>query len=684
MNERRELAFSRISEICTESIVSEPYGEYFRKVAGFIYNVPEVIKQMSDCKSQETLAALNRQLYIDILPENYAESYGNPEYAAKLFGKEMGRLLSFLYSQIREMIPLIFEEAYDAEYMTDVVIIAELFLEIYSAFVTAAQDKEVPSTEAIGQTLYYFISDYAELTVRQRTRQQLDASLDFAVNIIMNSDLGDVSYLYKFGEYITSNEIETAKYLNSLTQEQIQSMADTFTEGYRIGFVTTGKDISKKSTVNIRYNLGFERVVRQAILNFEKLGLKPIVYRYALHKATIPAAGKIGYMGAIANRQYDYDHKEDNALFLDKAFKDRKLELLRESYEEFKELAKVHAGPAVMEVFGEVPFTPVHKDAAYKLSEKQQKLSVDYASVAGRMVNEYIPGEERSFTIIAYPIPEIGDNFKEIFDETVKLNTLDYKTYQRIQQKLIDALDEGVAVHIKGKGMNRTDLRVKLRELLDREKETQFENCVADVNIPVGEVFTSPVLEGTSGVLHVSQVYLNGLKYNDLSVIVEDGFVKDYSLNNSGDEAADKKYFKKNVLYNHETLPMGEFAIGTNTTAYAMAKKYDVFDRLPILIAEKTGPHFAFGDTCYSHAEDVKVYNPDGKEIVSRDNSCSIKRKTEPDKAYFNCHTDITIPYDELDSIIVYRADGSSNAIISDGKFVLEGTQELNLSLEGE
>lgn len=41
----------------------------------------------------------------------------------------------------------------------------------------------------------------------------------------------------------------------------------------------------------------------------------------------------------------------------------------------------------------------------------------------------------------AYPIPEIGDRFEEIFAETVKLNTLDYKLYQTIQQKIIDVLD---------------------------------------------------------------------------------------------------------------------------------------------------------------------------------------------------------------------------------------------------
>ncbi len=50
-------------------------------------------------------------------------------------------------------------------------------------------------------------------------------------------------------------------------------MADTFTEGYRIGFELTGKDLSKKKTVNIRYCLGFERLVRAEIKNLKSLDL---------------------------------------------------------------------------------------------------------------------------------------------------------------------------------------------------------------------------------------------------------------------------------------------------------------------------------------------------------------------------------------------------------------------------
>ena len=129
---------------------------------------------------------------------------------------------------------------------------------------------------------------------------------------------------------------------------------------------------------------------------------------------------------------------------------------------------------------------------------------------------------------------------------------------------------------------------------------------------------------------------------------------------------------------------MGEFAIGTNTTAYVMAARYDIMNKLPILIAEKMGPHVALGDTCYSYAEDVRVFNPDGKEIVSRDNECSVLRKENPKKAYFNCHTDITIPYEALGRIVAVSKERVEVPIILDGRFVLDGTLQLNAPFQNE
>ena len=129
---------------------------------------------------------------------------------------------------------------------------------------------------------------------------------------------------------------------------------------------------------------------------------------------------------------------------------------------------------------------------------------------------------------------------------------------------------------------------------------------------------------------------------------------------------------------------MGEFAIGTNTTAYVMAAKYDIMSKLPILIAEKMGPHVALGDTCYSYSEEVRVFNPDGKEIISKDNECSILRKENPKKAYFNCHTDITIPYEALGRIVAVNKERVEVPIILDGRFVLDGTLRLNDPFQNE
>ncbi|MBP3279581.1 MAG: aminopeptidase, partial [Butyrivibrio sp.] len=352
--------------------------------------------------------------------------------------------------------------------------------------------------------------------------------------------------------------------------------------------------------------------------------------------------------------------------------------------EKYKDKARVFGGPAVIEVFGETPFSPVPKENAVHLSPSQKKMVSEYKIQASLIQNEYIIGKERSFTIISFPIPEIGDNFKTIFDEIVRINTLDYKLYQTIQQKLVDALDEAEYVLVKGMGDNHTDMKVCLRKLQDKSRETNFENCVADVNIPVGEVFTSPRLTGTEGVLHVTGVYLEGLFFKNLEIRFKDGCTTTYTCSNFEDEAENKKYIEDNILFNHKMLPIGEFAIGTNTLAYVIARKYGIEEKLPILIAEKTGPHFAVGDTCYSYEEDNVTYNPDGKAIVARENEISCKRKENPKEAYFSCHTDITIPYDELGEIRAVREDGSSVVIIDKGRFVLPGTEELNKPLDGE
>ena len=678
MEERYYLTLERIMKITEENTVKEPYQSYFRHVAEFLLRIHDI----KDSRHTSARASMTKErleeemqmLYYDVLPQNYETSYANPEYAVRELGEELGAFLSALYTELRGDIGYVYEERYDY-----IVIGNELFIEIYNKF----EEEETPSPESLKEIFYWYASDYCDVYAADRVVEQIDPeAYDFAVKRIMESDLTDLRYLYRFGEYVSENELKTAEYLNSLPQETIDKMADTYTEGFRVGFINTGKDLSKKSVVNIRYVLGFERVVRKAIQNFEKMGLKPTIYRAASSVITRPRLGKNGFYGGIPNKQYDYDHKDDLGLVLDKQFMERKLEVMRTVLEKNKELAGSFAGPAVMEVFGEKPFAPVTKTEAVTFSKKQEELLLIMNSRAGQITNQYIKGEERSFTIISWPLPEIGNNYPEIFDEVIRINTLDANVYEKVQQTLIDALDQGEYVRILGKGANKTDLKVSLCSLKNPEKETIFENCVADVNIPVGEVFTSPMLEGTEGVLYVSKVYLNELQYRDLEIHFKEGKTTEYTCSNFESEEENKKYICDNIMHNHESLPLGEFAIGTNTTAYMAAKKYDIADKLPILIAEKMGPHFAVGDTCYSWAEDNVVYNPNGKEIIAKENSVSACRKENPEQAYFQCHTDITIPYEELGKISVFTCEGKEIVLIENGRFTLPGTEILNEPLD--
>ncbi|WP_448903338.1 aminopeptidase [Eubacterium sp.] len=660
IKERYDIAIERIKEIITEDTVEEKFLPYFVASAQFILKIDNLLGLIESKKIEgltlEQLTFLNKDLYEDETEIVYEKCFANPKFAVEKLGEEYGQLLCYVFTANRNMISNAFQGK-----LEEITLRMELFIEIYNQF----EDRENLTKKSIHDMIYSFEKDNSEIFMTNRIDEIINPENDFAVKIVMESDLEDLRYLYKYGESISENEIETAKFLNTLSQEKIDKIASVYTEGYRLGFINTGKDLSIKSAVDIRYYIGFERIIRAAIKQFENMGLKPVIY-------------KGGYESTKINKQYWFDHKFDDALFFDKGYVKRKLEVATTAFENRKKIAALMAGPAVVEVFGENPFEPENKKEALQLSKEQQKLKVEYAREYTQIVQKYIKGDERSFTIIAFPLPEIGMDYEELFEETVKINCLDQDKYRKVQQSIIDALDKADFVRVEGKGNNKTYITVNMHELKNPEKETNFENCLADVNIPLGEVFTSPKLTGTNGVLHVSQVYLNELKYNDLEITFENGCIKDYTCKNFDTEEENKKYIKENVMFNHDTLPIGEFAIGTNTTAYVMANKYDIVYKLPILIVEKMGPHFAVGDTCYSWEEDVKTYNPDGKEIVAKENEISALRNKDLSKAYFSCHTDITIPYDELGEITAVTKNGEEIVIIKDGRFVLPGTELLN------
>ncbi len=666
IRERYELCVERIKEIAKLQEVPEKYQDYFKKEAEFIITVAEMAEMVATgAYAKQSLAELeawNERLYIKIVPANYETSYANPAYTVKKFGVREGKVLSALSAKFMELIQSAVKQKLYFQ-----TIVMELFLEVYGRY-TEYDEFAAKDAKASYKS---FLMDYRRAYLEKAVRDRYNPEHSLARNIVL-SDTSDERILYRYGDYITDIEKKTAAFLNRLSEKEIDAMADTYVEGYIRGFETMGIVRKENGVAVMLYPIGFERMAAAAITKFEKHGIR----------VSVQPSARGRNMVTTVNRQYEYDHRQDYALAFDKLYVNRYLEDMAAVYEENKEILAQYIGPALVETFGEPDFEPENKKEAAQLDKRQIKLDREFSQKRAGISYTYIKNDETSFTIIAYPVPTIGENFEEIFAETVRCNTLSNDVYTKIQQAIIDELDTGYACKVLGTNGNETNLTVMLMETKDPVNETKFENCTADVNIPVGEVFTSPVLKGTNGLLHVSKVFLNGYEYKNLKIWFENGKTTKLSCENFTTEEENQKFLAENLLHHHEWLPLGEFAIGTNTTAFVMGEKFDIAAKLPILIAEKTGPHFAIGDTCYKRSEDHKVYNRDGKEIIARDNEVSILRKTEPEKAYFNCHTDITIPYGEIGEISSLKKDGSKVVLIQNGRFVLPGTEELNKPLD--
>ncbi|MCF7919606.1 MAG: aminopeptidase [Candidatus Cloacimonetes bacterium] len=601
----------------------------------------------------EDLENLNQMLLKDVIAENYGTSFANPAYSVQKFGSEMGKIVA----AVATMIQPLYHKALENQHF-ELAIMGSLLDRLYKA-----DADPVIWTQIIQKIMMRRDDDINEY----QQRMQYSSEYRPLLEIVEKSDLSDLRYLYQYLHYIGPNEIETARFLNNYPEEKISKLAETLVKAYIKGFESDNKDYTRKNTVAIMYNIGQEQIIRKALPMFRKLGLEPLIFYVQSTKA---------------NPQYSYDHRYDGAIYFTDELVKQSVEKFAESCQRASELMQGYSGGIYFDRFGEELFSPEQKKECLKMSPEQQKMMQQLSMQRSQIIDKYAPRSETSFCIIGFPVPEIGGQFADIFENTADINMLDSDHWQTIQQKIIDILDKAEYVEVKGKDSNQTDIRVQMQKLNDPAKQSNFCNCGADVNIPVGEVFTSPQLTGTNGVLHVTDIYLEDLRYDNLKLIFKDGFATEYTCTNFESDEENQKYVFENLFLPHKKLPLGEFAIGTNTLAYLMAKKFNILPQMPVLIIEKMGPHFAIGDTCFSWEEDKQTFNPDGKEITARENEVSILRKTDMSKAYTNKHTDITLPYEELGYITAVTAAGERFDIIRDGRFVIPGTEELNKPLE--
>ena len=667
-NSRKENEYREAREKLEDMLrnMQPPKEKGFReKIFLFLKTQAELLARfaaLEEKRSAEYLASAplrelqedQRLLYEDILPQNYGTSYANPAYASKLFKEDLGPYMAAVAAYFRK----------------------------------GAEDVMTHRRFLLLQRMKFFFALHYQMThervtvenvsakLREQRLQELPLTLGFELlggfdpqnrglgRAASEAELDTPHYLYDVcGAYADENVLKLREFVLSLSDEETERIAEAFANAYRDSFTRERKDTRRKKTAGVVYPLGMERIVRAALPKIaEKTGFLPFVERVA---------------GAEPNRQYEYDHRFDLAAVLDEGYVQQYREVFDALCEENRSLFAAYAGPAILSTFGEPRFSPGQGGPSLSFTDEQNALYGQLLDETERQLDELSQVQNQAYSLTAYPSPAIGADFEAVFRAMIEINTLYQSRYERAQSSLINALDRGSSVTVKGRGGNETDLCVALQPIRNPRRQTNFYNCLADFNVPLGEVFTSPQLAGTNGLLHAEEAYLRGLFYKDLKIRFENGYVTEYGCGNFEDAEEGRRYVRENLFLPNETLPMGEFAIGTNTAAYCMALDYGIADRLPVLIAEKCGPHFALGDTCYVGCEDQAVYNPDRKEIRARENEKTALRRDDPAQAYTHCHTDITLPYDAIERLSV-NTDRGSQDLIRAGRFVLPGTDVLN------
>jgi len=602
----------------------------------------------------ERLREVNGYWYGPLGAEAYERDYANPDLAAEVFGLTLGQHLSAF--------------RYDVFGLLSAAVHGE------TGIITRCREALDKLSKAGPDRAEAVVRDYYRSPDRDQIRGMLRRRFDPRENVLgdrlATAHGGDLSFLFLHGMKVDRVHEEMASFLFGLPETDLRDIGDTLADAYSLGLREEGKDSFKnRNVVTVILPMGGEALYRHIRASFERVGL--LAHAAPVHRTP-------------SNRQANYDHRFKYALYLDQNTVDSQIAMRREVFDEMSAVLHAYSGVAHVGLFGEQPFSPSPRKSMIRADREMSALYNRFTQLGVALQQSHLPRHETSFCMISFPSPEIGTAFHEIFRDCVKVNTLPNSEYRPIQAAIIDAMDGAAKVRVLGAPGNDTDITVVLHPLADPEKETAFENCLASVNIPLGEVFTSPVLKGTNGVLHVSEAFLEGLRYSDLRMVFRDGEAVEWSCSNFDDPEKGREYIRENIFYPHESLPLGEFAIGTNTVAYAMGVKHGIMGLLPVLILEKTGPHFAVGDTCYSREEDQELLDPDtGKRLVAVENQRSALRATDPDRAYTNRHVDITLPYSGLDSICAIHPDGREVFLMKGGRFVLPGTEMLNLPLEG-
>lgn len=614
-------------------------------ISAFFSNADEVAAGASDCRylcltgkaDDHEVPELNRLIFTT--EENYSGSFCDPGATVPVFGVENGLLLAAFRYRLENAVSFSF---------------------------TGSRERFTSLKNSL-ESVYRLNSDEIRTILREDfLREQADEIKQITGHPFI-LETWDKGCLYRTGTAVTENDRAFFSHVLNLDRHTKNRITEAIAGGYVKSFSDDGKSLHGLKTVSVSMSPGYLALMPGLASRFEENGLKLNIR---------------GFSSTGESLQAKHDHRFDWALFLNGETVERALGEIEKTLIENREYVEIHSGSVYLMTFGARHPEPEKKEFIPTPDAEQNGLYRNFVLRKQEMVEKYIKKSRTSYTGIAFPLPDTGPGFKKLFEDMVEVNTLDLDLYENIQNTIIEALDRAESVHIKGLGNNETDISIAMHPLEDTSRETNFLNCLSTVNIPLGEVFTTPLLQGTTGILHIEEAFLEGILFRNLKLRFTDGYITDYSCSNTSSMEESKQLVYSSLIHPHKTLPVGEFAIGTNTAAYRMAKHHGILNILPVLVAEKMGPHIAIGDTCFRGREDLPCYNSNRKEMTARSNEKTSLRETDKENAYTATHKDITLPYESIEKLAAVNPGGEETDIIREGRFVLRGTEHLNSYLD--
>lgn len=323
IRERYDLAVWRIEQILEEHSVCPPYDRFFEENARWILMCDRLLTALErdelESADPSVWPQIHDRLYETMYGSKMQDSWGNPDYAKRHLGNELGPYLSCLYGIIRSIIPAVWEYR-----RVPITVCMELFIEIYNDF-----EYEKVTAKMVRRAIYWFISDYADEFMTYKIRELTDSRLDRYERIFWEAADGQNEMaLYTYGMFVSDSAVCRWRRWRNADKTEIENRAQ---ECVRAAKQTTLTGSGGRCLLSCY--IGDEPIAAAAAKQLGAEGYDPFVIRGSV----FGVSGLTKGAGLLADgcMAYIQAHRGDILYYADRALYERYFSVAQSTFEKY-------------------------------------------------------------------------------------------------------------------------------------------------------------------------------------------------------------------------------------------------------------------------------------------------------------------------------------------------------------